>query len=103
MAAAQLIGSERLAVPGARVWELTTMGWASGFWSGIRWTTTLAPAPLKAHGMAESPFRFSVIVPVLPALSPSRTVAICRELSSAATASVELPSDTAARLPVTSA
>ena len=31
------------------------------------------------------------------------SVAICRELSSAATGSVELPSDTAARLPVTSA
>ena len=53
-----------------RFWLRTTCGALSGYWSGMRSTTTLTLPLLASHGTEDSPLKVTVADPVYPLESP---------------------------------
>ena len=85
-------------------WLSTTCGALSGYWSGIRSTTTLTLPLLVSQGTEENPLYVTDAAPVYPLSSPMMATDRFAELSSAAEIAV-LPTwpDVETRDPVMSA
>src|ERR1017187_7406756 len=71
------------------VWFRTTCGELSGYWSGMRSTTTLTLPLLASQGTEPSPLNVTDAEPVKPLESPMMATALFCELSSVAEIAVE--------------